>query len=310
MRSLCMKLSLKLANVTHTFEVTNSVSVKYSNEGMEIIEDISDNVVNTTVSVPVVQDTVGILKLSVTDLIDMIDHMSVDNDIVHVRELLKKYLSDTKFNDIIAALKIYVSEITRNVPDTIWYKRIRSLMCTSMFILSGFKFRKAIILLNGHPISEYMNENLYSCLKLGTCSTGHRIIAELLWPEHLRVYQAKQLVRARDNPKCNAKLRKYRQIVNALRCGYNYISVARFMNMHPDTIHAIKHNKHHASRCIGYDGIYPIGSDVIIPSDVTALDVHICQKCSCIIPVKDVLYANCTELCINCKNKKEEPQIS
>lgn len=300
-----MKLSLKLANATHTFEITGSVSVKYSNEGMEIIEDINDNVVDTTVSVPVVQKNVGILKLSVTDLIDVIDHMSVDNDIVHVRELLKKYLSDTKFNDIIAALKIYVSEITRNVPDTIWYKRIRSLMCTSMFILSGFKFHKAIILLNGHPISECMNDSLYSGLKLGTCSTGHRIIAELLWPEHLRVYQAKQLVRARDNPKCNAKLRKYRQIVNALRCGYNYISVARFMNMHPDTIHAIKYNNHHASRCIGYDGVYPIGSDVIIPSDVTALDVHICQKCSCIIPVKDVLYTNCTELCINCQNKKE-----
>lgn len=303
-----MKLSLKLANAIHTFEVTGSVSVKYSNEGMEIIEDINDNVVNTTVSVPVCSEECRYTKLSVTDLIDLINHMSVDSDIVHVRELLKKYLSDTKFNDIIAALNIYVSTITRNVPDTVWYKRIRSLMCTSMFILSGFTFRKAIILLNGHPISEYLNDSLYSSLKLGTCSTGHRIIAELLWPEHLRVYQAKQLVRARDNPKCNARLRKYRQIVNALRCGYNYISVARFMNMHSDTIHAIQHNNHHASRCIGYDGIYPIGSDVIIPSDVTALNVHICQKCSCIIPVKDVLYANCTELCINCKDMKEQHQ--
>lgn len=306
-----MKLILNLAHGTHTFEVTGKVSVKYTSEGMEIIEDINDNVVDTTEAVPVVQKNANIPRLSVIDIINMIDHMSIDNDIVHVRELLKRYLSDTKFNDIIVALKTYANKTHITTSNTTtWSKRIRSLMCTSMFILSGFTFHKAQILLNGHPISKDMTRILYSNMKTGSYSPGYTLIAELLWPERIRVYEKKKLARAKSDDKCRDKIQKYKQIVNVLKYGYSHISVARFFDISPDVVYRIKHNYHRLSKCVKYDGIYPIGSDVILPHGANAIDVHVCKKCSCIIPVKDVVYANCTELCINCQNKKEKTQIS
>lgn len=312
-----MKLSLKLANVTHTFEVTGSVSVKYSNEGIEIIEDITD----TVVSAPVVQQhyvepknvsiykpriSVALPSLSLIDLVDIINRTSVDNDILHVRKLLKPYLSDAKFNDIISALNIYVRAIQTNSGVTDWGKRIRSLMVSSMFILSGFTLRRAINLLNGHPISKCIPRGVYSNLKTGAKSTGYVIIAEHLWPELLRAYEKKRWRKAQRGN----EIQKFQQIVDALKYGYSYTSVAKFADMSPTTIYRIQRNDHLANKYVEYDGIYPIGSDVYLSPRAKAIDVRVCKKCNCIIPVKDVLDNPCTELCVNCKNKKEKTQIS
>lgn len=191
-----MKLSLNLANTNLTFEVTDSISVKYTREGMEIIEDIK----GTKVPAAVVQkahdaepNNAGIRPATVVTsrrcldtVTRIIKQCSTNENTVNVRKLLEHQLSDKQFNDIIIALDIYVRSIDIGRSQiTDWNQRIQSLMHALMFILAGYSHREVVELLNEHSMQNFVVGQQYSNLRSGSSTVGYRLLAELLWPDHI-----------------------------------------------------------------------------------------------------------------------------
>ena len=189
-----MKLSLNLANTNLTVEVTGSISVKYTSEGMEIIEDIND----ANVHAAIVQKAHGVepkndgmractavtSRRCLDTVARIIKQCSTDENTISVRKLLECQLSDKQFNDIIIALGIYAKsvDIGRNhIVD--WNQRIPGLMYASMFILAGYSHLEAVKILNGHSMQNFVVRQQYSNLRSGSGTVGYRLLAELLWPD-------------------------------------------------------------------------------------------------------------------------------
>jgi hypothetical protein len=316
-----MKLSLKLANATLTFEVTGSVSIQYTDSGMEIIEAVNDTAVpvNTTIApVPVVQKTCNtepesvdtcslapITRLSsrcLANITDIIKNISTDSDILGVRKLLEHYLSDKQFNDIIAALDIYVHSIENASSVIDWNQRIRSLMCASMFILAGYAYHEVVVLLDGNPILGCINRQIYSNLKTGKPCKSYRVIAELLWPEFIHDKGERKWQRSHSA----AEIQKFQQIVDALECGYSCKAVAKFTHTSLASIQSVRHNKSWANKYIEYGGMYPIGANVPVLAAAKKVDVHVCEECGCIIPAKRILAMPNAKYCVHCQTRKNE----
>ena len=313
-----MKLSLKLANATLTFEVTGSISVQYTSDGMEIIEAVNGTAVPINMPIPAVQkvyntelDSVNIDSLTpinrlssrcLANITDIIKRISTDSDIVGVRKLLEHYLSDKQFNDIIAALDIYVHSIENASSITDWNQRIRSLMCASMFILAGYAYREAVELLEGNPLLGCINRQIYSNLKTGRPCKSYQLIAEILWPELIHNKDKKKWQRSHSA----TEIQKFQQIVDALECGYGCKSIAKFINTSLATVQAVRHNKSWANKYIEYGGIYPIGANVTVPEAAKVLDVHVCEECGCIIPAKRILAMPNAKYCVHCQTRKNE----
>lgn len=214
-----MKLSLNLANANLTFEVTGSISVKYTSEGMKIIEDIND----TKVPVAAVQKehdvepnnkgmrpaTFVTSRRCLDTVTRIIKQCSTDENTINVRKLLKRQLSDKQFNDIIIALDIYVRSIDigrSQIAD--WNQRIQSLMHALMFISAGYTHHEAVKILNEHSMQSFVvRQSQYSNLRSGSCTVGYRLLAELLWPDLITGSSSKRWHRSQFD----AEIREFQQ---------------------------------------------------------------------------------------------------
>lgn len=307
-----MKLVLRLANTTATFEVSGEISTKYGADGIEVIESVNavpvTNAVSTVSTTPVVntvkevrdeslQAAVNNHEPQVLDAVAVVDSLRSDKDIVAVRKILGKRLSDQQFSDVITAMDIYVQSIkcTSRIGD--WGKRIHTLAGASMCILAGYSYRETTALLTGNPILDYISKDIYSGLRKGHGTATYKLLSQLLWPiGPISTSSSKPRVHTEQ------EIQRYQQAVDALDVGYSVEAVSRFTGLNAAVIRAVRKNRYWANKYIKYQGIYPIGTLTAVPTTAKKLEVRVCKNCGMIIPATWRTSAPKVEYCMHCQN--------
>ncbi len=288
-----MKLVLRLANTTATFEVNGEISTKYGADGIEVIESVNavpiTNAVSTVSTDPVV-DTVKEVRGEslqaavnnhepwVPNAVAVVDNLRSDKDIVAIRKALGKRLSDQQFSDVITAMDIYVQSIKNTSRIGDWGKRIHTLAGASMCILAGYSYRETTALLTGNPILDYISKDIYSGLRRGNGTASYKLLSQLLWPVPISNGSSKPRVHTEQ------EIQRYQQAVDALDVGYSVEAVSRFTGLSVPVIRAVRKNRYWANKYIKYQGIYPIGSLTSVPATAKKLEVRVCKRCGIIIP--------------------------
>jgi hypothetical protein len=310
-----MKLVLRLANTTATFEVSGEISTKYGADGIEVIESVNapvTNVVSTASTAPIINTTEEVHSEDLQDSVDehtsrisaralanaaaVVNSLHDNKDIVAIREALGEHLSDQQFDDVIAAMDIYVQSIENTARISSWDKRICALAGASMCILAGYSYQEATALLEGNPILNYMDKNIYSGLRRGSNLKSYKLLAQLLWPESISSGLSKPRVHTEQ------EIRRYQQAADALDVGYSVEAVSRFTGLSVPVIRAVRKNRYWANKYIKYQGIYPIGSLTAVPTAAKKLEVRVCKNCGMIIPATWRTSAPKVEYCMHCQN--------
>jgi len=311
-----MKLVLRLANTTATFEVSGEISTKYGADGIEVIESVNTapvtNAVSTVSTAPAVNTAKEVRDVSLqaavnnhepwvpvntlTNAVAVVNSLRSDKDIVAIRKTLGERLSDQQFSDVITAMDIYVQSIkcTSRIGD--WGKRIHTLAGASMCILAGYSYRETTALLTGNPILDYISKDIYSGLKRGNGSTTYKLLSQLLWPV--------PIITSSSRPRAHTaqEIQRYQQAVDALDVGYSIGAVSRFTGLSVPVIRAVRKNKYWANKYIKYQGMYPIGILTAVPATAKKLEVRVCKNCGMIIPATWRTSAPKVEYCIHCQN--------
>ena len=312
-----MKLVLRLANTTATFEVSGEISTKYGAGGIEVIESVNavpvTNVVSTVSTTSVVNTIEEVRSEDLQDGVDkhtsqtsaralanataVINSLHDNKDIVAIRKTLGKRLSDQQFSDVITAMDIYVQSLkyTSRIGD--WGKRIHTLAGASMCILAGCSYRETTALLIGNPILDYISKDIYSGLRRGHGTATYKLLSQLLWPiGPISTSSSKPRVHTEQ------EIRRYQQAVDALDVGYSVEAVSRFTGLNVAVIRAVRKNRYWANKYIKYQGIYPIGTLTAVPTTAKKLEVRVCKNCGMIIPATWRTSAPKVEYCMHCQN--------
>lgn len=304
-----MKLNLRLRNGTFTFDVTGDISMSYTKDGnVEIVE-------STVVAEPTKELEPVVKPVKVEEPNTVVRHVSsretkqqnalkclkntINDKIVYdIRKYLGSKMTDKNFDDIIAAVELYIPKylINNNVGRCDREQRIRDVIYISMFVIAGVGPVETCDWFSHNYTNVGISITKYNRLAYGA-GGGSRFIAEMLWPHKLENYIGHE----KDHKRLTVD--ECQSILEALLKGYCPASISKYFNISEPTVYNVRSGKHGLCRQTDYKGKYPICCTVLEGSDIP---VTKCECCGDIIPVKRLLYMPGVKICVNCQDKKEK----